>query len=182
MITTPAIRKRATKILENYQVNAFPVDIEKIAKNEGIRIIKGELPENISGAIDMSDPVSPCILVNSIDGFERQRFSIAHELGHYFLHKPTGLHVDKDFSSIFLRNENSSMALYPIEIEANKFAAHILMPEALLETAIKEILGKLNQISISELIESLKTKFQVSNSAMTYRLKNLGIISSEYEG
>jgi len=177
MIPTAKIKKVVEKILEKSNISSAPVEVENLAKEVGIEIIKAELPHDISGAIDMENPSRPRILINKDHPLVRQRFSIAHELGHFFLHKPDGIHIDKNFSSIFLRNEDSSTALYPIEIEANKFAALLLMPEKFLVNSIRQKLQEERTIEISTLIKNLKDQFEVSEPAMKFRLQNLGIIN-----
>ncbi len=58
----------------------------------------------------------------------RQRFTIAHELGHFFLHRASST-VFVDAAPIFFRDESSSNGSQREEIEANAFAAELLMPE-----------------------------------------------------
>lgn len=66
---------------------------------------------------------------NPTESKTRQRFTIAHELGHFELHKQdSGLFVDKEFKMLF-RDQNSSSGEIRKEQEANAFAAAILMPE-----------------------------------------------------
>ncbi|USK87293.1 ImmA/IrrE family metallo-endopeptidase [Peribacillus asahii] len=50
-----------------------------------------------------------CISVNKNHSRQRQRFTIAHELGHFLLHKGTAIHVDRNFRVNF-RNGASSQA------------------------------------------------------------------------
>jgi Zn-dependent peptidase ImmA (M78 family) len=73
-------------------------------------------------------------------------------------------------------------SISPVEREANKFSADLLMPADMLAREAKELAdshrapsGKV-AMSKSDFIELLADKFQVSNQAMEYRLKNLRII------
>jgi Zn-dependent peptidase ImmA (M78 family) len=96
--------------------------------------------------------------INSRHNKKRQKFTIAHELGHYLLHK------DKDIEYIdttFFRNKE----LNSVEYLANEFAAKLLMPENRVRHAIDS--GDKN-------IGHLAERFGVSASAMKYRIISLG--------
>lgn len=107
--------------------------------------------------------------VNSLHSANRQRFTIAHELGHLVLHGDE-LHIDEGFPFAF-RDEISSLAVDPAEIEANQFAAELLVPEAWLAA---EIRGQHLDIESDDVIEALAKKFGVSVLSMTHRLSSLG--------
>jgi len=99
--------------------------------------------------------------INSLHHPHRQRFTIAHELGHYIKHT---ILKENFVDTTFFRNEESN----PMEHEANKFAAELLMPKAPFEAYIK---------NISKQVEDLAKHFQVSSMAIRIRAKQLG-----YEG
>ena len=111
--------------------------------------------------------------VNSSHSIGRQRFTTAHELGHLILHKDENLHVDER-SPIGFRNEESSLATKDVEIEANQFAAELLMPAELLE---KEIAALPDDIEAEDAVVLLADRFQVSEQAMTIRLTSLGVLA-----
>jgi Zn-dependent peptidase ImmA (M78 family) len=71
--------------------------------------------------------------VNTFQHTNRQRFTIAHELAHYFLQKGLEEHVDQNFR-IAWRNADSSKAINWIGIEANRFASALLTPEEFLRS------------------------------------------------
>jgi Zn-dependent peptidase ImmA (M78 family) len=98
-----------------------------------------------------------------------QRFTIAHELGHYFFHVGLEQHVDQDFR-IAWRNADSSKAVNWTEIEANQFAAQLLMPTAFLEDDLDEL-----QVIDKRAVLLLAGKYIVSREAMTIRLSQLGL-------
>lgn len=116
---------------------------------------------------------SAVIGVNSVDAPVRQRFTIAHEIGHFILHKDEALHVDEK-SLIGLRDRKSSLAVDEREIEANQFAAELLMPATFLQ---KDILNLPDDIEVEEAITKLAHRYQVSTQAMTFRLTALGCLS-----
>jgi Zn-dependent peptidase ImmA (M78 family) len=105
---------------------------------------------------------------NSRHPATRQRFTIAHELGHLLLHGDE-LHIDEGFPFAF-RDEVSSLAVDPGEIEANHFAAELLMPASWL---IREIRGQSLDIESEKVIVSLAKTYGVSVQSMTHRLTNL---------
>lgn len=162
-------RNEAKRIWEKYVNADEKTDLEKIARSEGIRIFKDELDDGISGILIVKRD-NPFVFVNVRDAQPRQRFTIAHEIGHYLLHRPDGIHIDKGFSVAF-RNLKSSSGEEKQEIEANQFAAELLMPASLVEQKIP------NKLSITDQdIESLAKFFDVSLQAMTIRLTSLGCL------
>lgn len=106
--------------------------------------------------------------VNSAHHRVRQRFTVAHELGHATFDRGNGIHIDKAFR---LRNAASGMAIDPEEIAANWFAAALLMPEAEVRAAAAEGID----ISDEAAVRGLARQFGVSQPAMMYRLVNLGL-------
>lgn len=118
----------------------------------------------------------PLIGYNQTESEVRQRFTIAHELGHLFLHNNgvlDGVYVDRSAEyTIEFRNEVSSSGEVRKEREANAFAAALLMPKSLLLEEIEQ--HHLNLADDDSLIVLAK-KFNVSVSAMAYRLLNLGL-------
>ena len=80
----------------------------------------------------------PIIGVNSLHHPNRQRYTIAHELGHLELHRQlitSEVHVDKGFP-VLMRDPKSATGTELHEIEANQFAAELLMPRTLIEQAL----------------------------------------------
>ena len=100
----------------------------------------------------------------------RQRFTIAHEIGHYVLHaipNQQKLFVDK---SMFKRDDGSSTGDDFDEVQANQFAAALLMPESLIRAQIAKTDLDLDD---EDDVSSLARQFNVSAAAMTFRLKKL---------
>jgi Zn-dependent peptidase ImmA (M78 family) len=123
----------------------------------------------MSGMVHRKPDGTAVIGVNSMEAPTRQRFTIAHELGHLLLHKDEDLHVDERFPIAF-RNPKSSQAIDDKEIEANQFAAELLMPE---EFILKDLKGKDLDIEDDDLVAELAAKYEVSTQAMTIRLSRL---------
>ena len=119
---------------------------------------------DVAGALQPSD--SGWILyVRSSDSIRRQRFTIAHELGHLLLHvqeHPGGM-VDEDIN--FFRTDGNVEGDRRQEIEANQFAAELLMPEAAVIAAYKQ----------NSNLSTIARRFGVSTEAMGYRVSALGL-------
>lgn len=165
-------RQQALELLRSYGT-MIPVDIEKIVAERGISISYDDLEDDISGMLVISEQDSARIGINKKHSKNRRRFSLAHELGHYVLHKEEqSLFVDA--SSTYYRDELSATGTDLQEIEANTFAAELLMPEEAVSRLIRQ--HKVDLYDESSL-ETIAKKFQVSPQALAFRLINLGILS-----
>lgn len=133
----------------------------------------GEHDDDVSGML-VHDGANAVIGVNSRHHVNRQRFTIAHELGHYFLHPDERVHVDGRRVRIEFRDKRSSMAVDRKEIEANTFAAALLMPADWVHADVEKYDG-LDESAIEELAR----RYQVSVHAMTLRLNNLGLLDPD---
>jgi Zn-dependent peptidase ImmA (M78 family) len=123
--------------------------------------------DNIVGMIaKRGDSVT--LLVNATDPPFRKRFTIAHELGHHFLHLlEDGEFVDGE-ANLFRGITEDQQQVTPErrrEIQANMFAAALLMPEP----AVRAEWEKLKSV------EALARRFNVSESAMGIRVVQLGL-------
>jgi Zn-dependent peptidase ImmA (M78 family) len=166
-------KKRAIDLLREARVKKPPVSIEKLAELVKAAIRYEPFAGQLYGMVHRNSDGTAVIGVNSMDAPNRQRFTIAHEIGHLLLHKDEHLHVDEK-SPIGLRNDRSSLAIDEREIEANQFAAELLMPVELLE----KDLGRLpDDIETEEAVTRLARLYQVSEQAMTVRLTALKVLS-----
>lgn len=158
------------RLSEQYQlVNRFresaPVDVEALAEALGIEVHSAFLEQDISGMLerDKSDDQYR-ITINALDPQTRQRFTLAHELGHYMLHRHLigdGVDDDRAYRST-AKGKYHNTAIGPRqETEANKFAANVLMPF--------ELIKALKAKGI-ETPEDLARELGVSEHAMYIRL------------
>lgn len=184
MINTKSLNVLTKQLIKKHSSAKAPIDIFGIIENIGINLKFEEMEDEMSGFINISEDRS-IIVINDKHHMNRKRFSAAHELGHYCLHKDvqstfidksfiTGLSVKKGSTrgKTFHRNSLSSKGEHLHEIEANRFAATILMPEDLIEDTILE----LNiDLTIERDLERLAIKFGVSVQAMAFRLASLGV-------
>lgn len=152
-----------------------PFPYEKITEDHAdLEIVLVDVAQGISGAIIfLSDINRFRIIINKNKPATRQNFTIAHEIGHYFLHKDKikineNLLVDGenslDGSNILFRLDATETTL--IETEANNFAAALIMPTKLVQDA---------WLSLKDVEECAKI-FNVSVSAMSIRLERLKLI------
>jgi Zn-dependent peptidase ImmA (M78 family) len=164
-------RKRATELLRKGKVRTAPVDVTKLAMLAHATIHYEALDNQISGMVTRGIDGAALIGVNASHPITRQRFTIAHEIGHLLLHDDI-LHIDKKFP-IALRSETASLGIDTKEIEANQFAAELLIPTEFLRSDVK----KLHVEEIEDAIRELADKYRVSVQAMTIRLTSLGVLS-----
>lgn len=169
------IRQLVEQLLTTIGSVGPPVNIEKVASVCGLQVRKQDITNSdISGFI-LRTGNEGVIGVNSFHAHVRQRFTIAHEIGHYLIHSQGAdeVHVDRKFDVRF-RNSLSSEGVDKDEREANFFAAELLMPIHFIE----EDLSKNNRMDIvdEDFIGELANKYEVSLQAMIFRLANLGFI------
>src|SRR5687767_400614 len=113
------------QVLEENEITEAPVDVERIAASLGIDVRKTPTEDDISGFL-LTQGDGLCVIgVNSLHHPNRQRFTIGHEIGHFALHDKAGVHVDRRV--VRLRSSASSTGEDTEEIEANRFAAELLM-------------------------------------------------------
>jgi len=161
---------RAKELLARLGIQSNPTPVEKIAKALGAQVRFSPFDEELSGMVYIKEGV-PIIGVNSLHHPNRQRFTIAHELGHLELHREmitSNIHVDKNFPAL-MRDTNSATGTEQIEIQANQFATELLMPRDLIDKAME---GKQFDIDDDGPIEELAKKFKVSKQALEYRIRN----------
>ena len=172
-----AIRRKKIKALvdallnENNIIDA-PVPVAEIARSQGARIVFDRLEGDMSGFL-YRDSNQTVIGINTVHAKTRQKFTVAHEFGHFLLHEQEQMHVDHEFR-VRLRDDISSRGTDDAEREANLFAASLLMPKEFLDKDLEnehyvDVLDDL-------LLRRLARKYGVSTQALVNRLKNLGYI------
>lgn len=173
------IQNLVKELLINNKISSAPVDINRIAKSLRIQIIKQSAEDDLSGFLLRDfDKKTALIGVNEKHSLNRQRFTIAHEIGHFCLHNYEGVHFDGKNTGlqVHLRNSRSSEGTSIEEREANLFAAELLMPKTVLEKDLSTIKEIYLLDEEDQTIKTLADKYQVSVRALTYRLVNLGYI------
>lgn len=163
------IRKYAVRILKEHKIKKAPVPVDVIAAALGARVRYSPFDGDgeLAGMLVRSER-QIIIGVNSLHHPNRQRFTIAHECGHLLFHKGD-VHIDRSFR-INKRDSVSSQAVDPDEIEANRFAAELLIPYDLI---MADLLKHNIDMENEEEIKQLARKYEVSVQAMTFRITNL---------
>lgn len=172
------IIKEVKSLLKRFDIRIPPVPVERIAKELGavLSFEPFEGDGDISGVLYRKGK-NVIIGVNSKHAHVRQRFTIAHEIGHLLLHD-SDIFVDKVVKANF-RDKRSSLAVDKEEIAANAFAAELLMPRDFVTAELSSLLEHKPGMKTDKVISNLANTFDVSTSAMEYRLINLGLITSQ---
>lgn len=168
--------REAQQLLDEYKVRRAPVPVRRIAEEHAC-VIDAELDDDISGML-IPRPEGWVIAVNAAHSATRQRFTLAHELGHLRLHRFATPHADGRFVVRF-RDERSSEGSAAEEIEANQFAAELLMPRALVLKELRkagfdyapDLEGQPDEFV--EFTSRVARLFDVSQQALTIRLSSL---------
>lgn len=161
------IQQTAESVRQGLGQNEPPVNIFLLAEQLGV-LVNPTYLDKAAAVVNREDEDHqrpPWILVNSAQPVERQRYSIGHEIGHLLLHE--GERVVRH-PHLYMRHFDQK------EIEAEAFAAELLMPRTLLDESVKKVDPKR---PIEEGVFMLAYLYQVSFTAMTMRLYGLDVIS-----
>lgn len=120
----------------NRHIVQVPVNVQALAQELGVTVRYAYLDEDISGMLEKTSDDDFIISVNATHPKTRQRFTIAHELGHYMLHRGLvgdGLDDDRAYRSTSAGRYHNTAIGPQEERQANHFAANILMPRRMIE-------------------------------------------------
>ena len=143
-----------------HEIDTSPLDVKALLSVLGIRFLSVPMSDDISGMLSLADNGKDWVVkVNALHHLNRQRFTIAHEIAHFSQHR----FQQAEFKDLnFFRNGKSN----PMEVEANRFASELLMPESAFRDKVKVFSGS---------IEEIAQYFKVSTLAVRVRAKNLGM-------
>lgn len=176
------IEREASDLLSRAGVTKTPVPLDRLATFLSAGIHQQTFEDMVSGVLLIRGDERH-IMVNKAHHPNRQRFTIAHELGHLVLHHNSGdrLFVDNHLRAYQRRGSPSSGTYgHPDsettpaeEREANQFASALLMPRAwiLQMTEGRQFWDELD-------VAALAAEFGVSEQAMTIRLRQLEVLES----
>lgn len=160
------VRQMAKKILSESNIEAPPVNLLLILAAHGIGYEEiDDFPDTVD-ALFINDGAKVYAAVNARQHLHRQRFSLAHELGHFFLH-PYGMPED----AVSIDNpptgeeEMATATKSPTEMEADLFAGELLVPLELLKAHLRE--------GIPELSKLFQVSEQVVSIAIAHHMKAL---------
>lgn len=142
----------------------LPVDPFRIAASLGIEVFLARMSPEASGALVGRGAESPAIYLNASDSPARQRFSCAHEIGHFAHYVAQGI---DSFDRVEWRDARSAAGTDPAEMYANGVAAALMMPES----AVR----RLQDRDVYEIAKILG----VSAQAAGFRLRNLGMAAKD---
>lgn len=172
-MTKNQIVEKAQEFCIDNKINDYPVKIVQICENYDIKVFEQYLPPEVSGFIVIQEEnfkfydTNKLIVVNLSDSARRRRFTIAHELAHYILHR------EKD-QPIYAHRDAGQYG--GIETEANLFASNILMPENLVKDALSHFESDAwGEVPFFEKISFIADEFAVSEQAAQVRLEQLGV-------
>lgn len=163
-------------LLKKYQ-ESVPVNVEGFIRTVGAELKKdAELPKGISGQVVRNPEGRYVVSTAKGEHYFRQRFTMAHELGHLILHRSLldrvgGVDDNVKYRSTTEGDIYNSFIDLVHERQANSFAANLLMPAE----KVREKLDEFSTQGRTPTLKDMYQEFQVSRSAMEWRLKNLGL-------
>lgn len=165
------IDEKAMKLLQQSEALALPVNLNRVVERLGLSLNEKPLENEYSGFLAVKEKT---IVVNLRHPPARRRFTIAHEIGHYQLHRRSEdipVFIDR---AVYHRKESVAGIDHLMEMQANAYAAGLLMPEALLDEYLED--HPALDLEKPADIKTLAEEFEVSRPAMEFRLKNLGFV------
>lgn len=142
--------------------STYPVDVDKLAQSLGISVVYVDMHKEVSGALVRKGDLY-VITINKRHPRTRQRFTLAHELGHYIHHRPIigdGVNDSKTYRTTDSDRHYNPRILPEHETEANQFAASLLMP--------MDIVERLRARGLNA--EEIAKELQVSRHAASIRI------------
>ncbi|HTL42226.1 MAG TPA: ImmA/IrrE family metallo-endopeptidase [Pseudolysinimonas sp.] len=161
-IRTEARAKARETLDAVWKDEGFPVDPIAVARRLGVQVYTANLPDDVSGMLRKLPLEAAEIYVDTDDPSVRQRFTCAHEVGHYVRHSAAD---DGQIAFVDYRGPRAARGDDPEEVFANEFAAALLMPEDRVRTLHKEGWRDLE----------MAPYFAVSLEAAKWRMVNLNL-------
>jgi hypothetical protein len=151
-----------TTLLAIHGVYDAPVPLDAMVRSQGLQVQFGRFPESqsdVAGFIRLSE----CkIYINAADAPRRQTFTIAHELGHWMLHRAL-LDAHPEMYRV-LKRDKPVASHSPLEQEANGFAGRLLVPRPLLDHYWR-------RAAVRPGVSTLARIFSVSEDVIRFRLQ-----------
>lgn len=154
------IEQIAELILQQFNVDPENIEVIEIARKFGLNVYGADLDNTLSGFIKRVNGVNN-IYVNNNHAGTRQRFTVAHEIGHFVLHNEL---INTNNGTVLFRGLGDN---WEIENQADYFAAALLMPK----DAVRGVYNNLH-----ENIYATARVFRVSEQAMRIRLQEMGLV------
>ena len=173
----------AAGLLEACRIQKAPVAVEQIAERLGLSItyqpFRGPQQRDVSGMLYRGRGLA-VLGVNAAHSRTRQRFTVAHEIGHYRLHPGQEVWIDHLIrAQVNFRDALSSQGVMREEVQANQFAAALLMPAKQLIGDTIDMLDDDSTATAQDVVRQMARRYEVSQQSMEYRLINLGLLDPE---
>lgn len=175
MIAREKIHDAVHALIDESHVTSYPIPVEQIAVAQSIQVVRAKANWTEAGFL-LRDGERTILGLNSRHSSQRQRFIIAHVLGHWSFHHQVPLIVDHSVSLPNQHGRIASNASDTQEIEANRFGVELLMPNRFVVDALSTMMT-VGVGSRADLIAGLAAQFEVSPDAMSCQLINLGALS-----
>lgn len=178
------INKLVEEIISEYEISIPIEDISKVVNQIGGRVEYTSNVNHLIGGTIRKEKDSFVIYVESYKSRQQQNFSIAHDLGHVFVHM--GYKTDSRLWNGYKEGEYFAPAFWDQVNTANKFAYSLLMPRKYYEEYIKNCIEFLRTSTHPEIfkenlsVESVAKHFGVSISAAHERGKLLGFLEDPF--
>ncbi len=159
------IRAVVDELLSEHQINRpSDIDVMRIASSMGIEVRQSQMDGCAANIVGLGD--AAIVTVDSRGDEGRQRFSIAHEIGHWIYDRGNGLSLcdAQDLATPWSSKAKSN----PKERRANQFAAELLMPRSMFRIQSQNLPFNLNTVEV------LRSAFSTSRTATAIRLVELG--------
>jgi Zn-dependent peptidase ImmA (M78 family) len=153
-------RQAASEVLRAHTDGTVPVDPYRVAKRLGMKVRRVMFKEDISGALVVRRGKTPEVLVSVLDSPQRQRFTCAHEIGHYIERVNR---ADPELEFGFLDKRGAKQDAH--EYYADEFAGSLLMPEHEVRRLVDAGVSPIEMAGI----------FDVSIPAMRLRMSKLNL-------
>jgi Zn-dependent peptidase ImmA (M78 family) len=157
--------KRAREARERLgldDVSPIACALALVEERAGLPVVVGSLPDEVAGAL-WRNGVGAVVWINGDQAVERQRFTIAHELGHVC--------CGHEGTSVDTADTLSARTRDPREVQANAFAAELLAPRRAVEDLIA------HEPTLEDLVR-LAARFGISTIAALYRCRTLELVST----
>lgn len=163
------IERESEKVLQRYGLYSLPTDPLLLAHKLGIDVNNAKFNDDSLSALIARRGSTTRIFIAQSEPPYRKRFSIAHELGHYFLHLQGDGEIADKRIQMYRRGNDPRPDDWDEdrvrEIEANRFAAALLMPEEFVR----------DEWSVNPNVSAMSKIFKVSQEAMGYRIDDLNL-------
>lgn len=150
----PPMVPAANYLLRIFSIEKAPVPVGLMANCLGVQVYRAPNFGELQGALYYPNG-EPTIYVNATHSAVKQRFTIAHELGHLVLHEEGQKFRELSYVGPFSKKVE--------ERQANTFAAHLLMPLSILEPYIAS--RRVSEVDAARF-------FQVSERALRWQLEH----------